>query len=125
MHRNWDDLAKSYDDSANFRDEWRAAHVAMANLCRFIEASVLRTALFGFKSHHELSISQRAYEFPPPLDAVFLKIHPLVDGEIEFLYEDTRIIERQWRRIDQADRTITRFNRFIDQIGWSTVQLHE
>ncbi|WDI30760.1 hypothetical protein PUV54_12435 [Hyphococcus flavus] len=127
MHRPWHKLAESYDEFASMRGEreWVSAHKALAALCRYIDASIMKDSLYGHTSMLTLSISQTAVEYPPPPTTPWLRIEPLEDGDIEFCYEDTKKKERQWRRVVQPKDTIARFQRFVDQLGWSTVPLSE
>ena len=120
---NWPILAEHYDDAAGYMPEWKAAHESMARLCRYIDASPMKSGLHGHTSMHQLRIAQVEYEFPPDPTIPWLTIEPKANDQIEFCYLDTNIEERQWRRITAPANVLDRFRNTVRQLGWSAVEL--
>jgi hypothetical protein len=123
MHRKWKELAEKYTDSATYRKDWQRSHKAMSELCEYINSSHMNDALFGHTSMHSLFISQIPVSYPPHPSTPWLRIEPLDDSKVEFRYVDTRIDERQWNRVVDAEKVIDRFKRFITQLDWSVPEL--
>jgi hypothetical protein len=94
---------------------FKTALAGIERVALFIADGPLSTALFGWTSMHDLCIQQVDIE---PFSGPFLRVSPLPSGLIKFRYVDTRIEERQWKRVVLPDTAIARLTAFLDQLRW-------
>ncbi len=70
---------------------------------------------------HDLVVVQAPVTYP--YDGPRLTISPHVEGSVEFCYNDTPIVSKQWRRVVPAAEAFSRLERFVDQLHWFVRQV--
>ncbi len=89
---------------------------AMANLVGEIERSAYKDGLFGWTSMHDLCIAQSHVTWPNC--EPYLRISPLLDGQLEFRYIDTYDKKKQWHRVVEGTDGFRRLESFLQQLHW-------
>jgi hypothetical protein len=108
----WKQIRQHYAATADSS----AALKAMLNLVDEINTSPYADGLFAWTSMHDLCIAQTRVTYP--YDGPYLRISPCNNGQIEFRYLDTSIVDKQWHRtVDGAD-AFRRLERFVNQLHW-------
>jgi len=100
INRDWRDLAAFYLDK-NYRNEdlkYNQSLDALGHLCSWISCSDYSNTLFAFTSHHRLNIFQSPPKYPECLLIQHLNLSPTEDGLVEFVFIDTFIKDKQWKR---------------------------
>ena len=113
--QTWDDVRDRYQ-SVSDTESWVSA---MLELVDHISSSPVGKGLYPWTSMFDLIITQTPTapfggSYPMPL----LKISPKGNGKIEFRYADTGDEDRQWIREVHQEQATSRFDGFIDQLGW-------
>src|SRR5258706_16299966 len=93
MHQKWEDIRDLFASLAKESDAARAMQV----LVEQIIASPRLRRLYGDQSMIRIAVSQL------PLEDVYTEPHLMIshqlDGTVEFVYLDTGIPEKLWRRV--------------------------
>ena len=112
MTRSWKEIHDSYrgfvENGLPFK--W------MLNLIGEIEASSYAEGLFAWTSMHDLCVVQTPVNYP--YDGPYLRIAPLINGQLEFRYIDTHITEKQWHRVVDGADGFVRLEHFMQQLHW-------
>ena len=88
----------------------------MLDLVEHITPSSYATGLFAWISMYDLCIAQTPVTYP--YDGPYLRISPRENGELEFRYLDTAIVNKQWHRTVAGQDAFSQLERFIDQLHW-------
>jgi hypothetical protein len=112
MIRSWSEIRKRYATVAPSS----VALKAMLDLVDRIESSPYATGLFAWTSMHDLCIAQTPVTYP--YNGPYLRISPRQNGQIEFRYFDTTVVEKQWYRMVDGDDAFVRLESFIKQLHW-------
>jgi hypothetical protein len=89
---------------------------AMRTLVQLIANSSLASGLFAWTSMFDLCVTQTEVTYP--YEGPYLKISPLLGGQIEFMYFDSNEEDKQWHRIVGASEAVPRLLKFLDQLHW-------
>lgn len=90
--------------------------VRMVDLIKHIETTKLSRGLYGWLSMHDLCISQTPEL--PPREGPHLRVSPCFDGTFAFVYADTGIGSKMWRRVVPASDAVARLEKFLLQLHW-------
>jgi hypothetical protein len=91
---------------------------AIRNIAGEIERSWLGNTLYGWTSMHDLCIQQTDHK---PYSRPYLRISPLLSGELDFRFVDTPVATRQWHRVVPPGDAMTTFSNFLDAVRWIEV----
>ena len=114
MIRPWEEISNHYASFSNAGSAFEAMH----KLVRDIESSHYKDGLYAWTSMHDLCVVQTPVTYP--YNGPYLKISPLADGQLEFRYLDTEIIQKQWHRVVDGAAGFARLERFLKQLHWFT-----
>ncbi|MDP4177135.1 MAG: hypothetical protein Q8900_02185 [Bacillota bacterium] len=112
-------MIKSWDNICNFYEQFQDKNNVfknMFNLVTSIKNSKYSNYIYGWTSMYELYIVQTKVEYP--YDGPRLLISPLENNKLEFRYIDTYCINRQWKRIFNADEGFLKLESFFFSIHW-------
>src|ERR1700730_10502359 len=90
--RSWSEIRRHYANLVT----WVPAFDSMLKLVSEIELSRYASGLFAWTSMHDLCIVQTPVTYP--YHAPYLRISPCTNGQLEFRYIDTFIMDKQWHR---------------------------
>ena len=113
MIRPWNDIEEHY--AGLVAQGWPLD--AMLQLVQQIKDSRYANGIFAWTSMADLAISQSAsvsHSHPEP----YLRISSLQNGKMDFVYIDTHVDAKIWRRIVDEDASFSRLERFFDQLHW-------
>lgn len=120
MRSTWPEIAATFTGFLNSMEPgpYVDAVAGIEALVHHIAASPLSGALFGFSSMHDLCIHQTDSHPFEGRGGPYLRVSPQQSGLIEFRYVDTHVAARQWTRIEPPERTLARFDHFLNQLHW-------
>jgi hypothetical protein len=112
MTKPWSAIVRRYAETPNVE----TSVCGIAALARHIEETELSIGLYGWTSMFDLCITQTevAYPYLGP----YLRVKPMLDGNIEFRYFDTLDQSKQWHRTVPAKDAIRRPRSFLGQLHW-------
>lgn len=120
MSEPWADIVAKFNRKQSLWDgPFSLAFAGVEQVAVFIANGPLNSALFGWTAMHDLCIQQTNVQ---PYTGPFLRISPLVSGEIEFRHVNTAIASRQWSRVVPVDDAVNRLNAFLGQIRWTVLE---
>ncbi|MFD9897731.1 hypothetical protein ACHMW4_28365 [Mesorhizobium sp. UC22_110] len=116
MSEPWANIVEKFREWGSLENgAFGVATSGIAQIASLIAAGPLKVALFGWTSMHDLCIQQSDVR---PYSGPYLRISPLPSGSVEFRYIDTAIADRQWQRVEAANRAVERLLTFLEQLRW-------
>jgi hypothetical protein len=89
---------------------------SMRNLVEEIVKSRYVVGIYAWTSMHDLCVVQTEVTYP--YNGPYLRISPLRDGKVKFLYIDTYIKDKQWHRTVEGKDSFARLEKFFHQLHW-------
>ncbi|WP_448114045.1 hypothetical protein [Mesorhizobium amorphae] len=116
MSEPWCSIVERFRELGSLEnDAYRVATSGIEQIASFVAEGPLKAALCGWTSMHDLCIQQSDVR---PYSGPYLRISPLRSGLVEFRYIDTAIANRQWQRVEPANRAVKRLQAFLEQLRW-------